>query len=365
MAVEAKAAATVHELALADTDINWHRLDKTKFHAIGAVLFTAQSALLHPTTVVKTRMQVAESGLSHMRGFTVFRHILKNDGIPGLFRGFGTSAIGSLPGRVLALTSLEVSKDMMLKYTQGIDMPEATRVGIANGVAGLFSNCVSCVYYVPLDVICQRLMVQGLPGTTFCNGPFDVIKKVIKAEGFRGLYRGFGLTAVTQSPASALWWGVYGAAQHIIWRSLGYGDEIEKKPSHMEMVKVQGTAGMVAGACSSVITTPIDTVKTRLQVMDDYGVGRPSVFKTTKTLLKEDGWWGFYRGFGPRFLNMSLYGTTMIVTYELISKLASQSLLLNSCDTSLILAEEIRCRRLDGFHFEVRFKVMIVEVILF
>ena len=55
------------------------------------------------------------------------------------------------------------------------------------------------------------------------------------------------------------------------------------------------------------------------KVMDDYGVGRPSVLKTTKTLLKEDGWWGFYRGFGPRFLSMSLYGTTMIVTYELIS----------------------------------------------
>ena len=56
--------------------------------------------------------------------------------------------------------------------------------------------------------------------------------------------------------------------------------------------------------------------------MDDYGVGRPSVMKTTKTLLQEDGWRGFYRGFGPRFLNMSLYGTTMIVTYELISMLS-------------------------------------------
>jgi len=41
--------------------------------------------------------------------------------------------------------------------------------------------------------------------------------------------------------------------------------------------------------------------------------------KTAKALLKEDGLCGFYRGFGPRFLNMSLYGTTMIVTYELIS----------------------------------------------
>lgn len=34
----------------------------------------------------------------------------------------------------------------------------------------------------------------------------------------------------------------------------------------MQMVAVQATAGLAAGACSSVITTPIDTVKTRLQV---------------------------------------------------------------------------------------------------
>jgi hypothetical protein len=86
----------------------WLRLDKTKFHIIGAVLFTVQQGLLHPTAVVKTRMQVADSGLSHMGGISVAKHILRNDGIPGLFRGFGTSAIGALPGRVLSLTALEV-----------------------------------------------------------------------------------------------------------------------------------------------------------------------------------------------------------------------------------------------------------------
>jgi hypothetical protein len=54
--------------------------------------------------------------------------------------------------------------------------------------------------------------------------------------------------------------------------------------------------------------------------MDNYGKGRPSVMKTTRLLLDEDGWRGFYRGFGPRFLNMSVWGTSMIVTYELISR---------------------------------------------
>ncbi|XP_058076984.1 uncharacterized protein LOC131225473 [Magnolia sinica] len=321
MAVETEAAASQLK-ALSETNINWERLDKTRFHINGAILFTAQSALLHPTAVVKTRMQVAGADLAHMRGFSVFRNILRNDGISGIFRGFGTSAIGSMPGRVLALTSLEVSKEMMLKSMEGSDMLEATRIAMANGVAGMVSNLVSCAYFVPLDVICQRLMVQGLPGITLYSGPFDVIRKVLRTEGFRGLYRGFGITVVTQSPASALWWGAYGAAQHSIWRSLGYGDDAEKKPSHLEMVTVQATAGTIAGACSSVLTTPIDTIKTRLQVMDNFGAGRPSVIKTTKMLLKEDGWRGFYRGFGPRFLNMSLWGTSMIVTYELIKRLS-------------------------------------------
>lgn len=40
------------------------------------------------------------------------------------------------------------------------------------------------------------------------------------------------------------------------FRRLGYGDDLEQKPSHVELVTVQATAGMVAGACSSIITTP-------------------------------------------------------------------------------------------------------------
>lgn len=129
------------------------RLDKTRFHVIGAILFTAQQGALHPTAVVKTRMQVAEGGLAHMSGFAVFRRILRSDGIPGAFRGFGTSAFGALPGRVLALTSLEVSKEMTFKYSERFDMSEASRIAVANGVGGLVSSICSCAYFVPLDVV--------------------------------------------------------------------------------------------------------------------------------------------------------------------------------------------------------------------
>lgn len=80
------------------------------------------------------------------------------------------------------------------------------------------------------------------------------------------------------------------------------------------------------------------------QVMNDYE-GRPSVVKTTRRLLEEDGWKGFYRGFGPRFLNMSLWGTSMIVTYELISE--------SSYSSSTLLrfsySNNFRCETLQVF----------------
>ncbi|KAL1152071.1 hypothetical protein V6Z11_A09G083100 [Gossypium hirsutum] len=158
MALETESVSR-DKLSLADTEIDWARLDKTIFHIIGAVLFTVQQALIHPTAVVKTRMQVADYRLAHMPGMVVFKDILRNDGIPGVFRGFGTSAIGSLPGRVLALTSLEMSKDMMLKYTQGLNMPETTRIGVANGVAGMFSNLISSLYIVPLEVVSYLILL--------------------------------------------------------------------------------------------------------------------------------------------------------------------------------------------------------------
>lgn len=308
--------------SLAETDIHWDRLDKTRFHVIGGVLFTAESAILHPMIVVKTRMQVTGAGSADMHGFSVFKNLLRSDGIQGLFRGFGTNATGSVPSRVLEFTSFEVSKQLMLKAMDGLDMSEATHLGIANGVAGMLSNLVTCVYDVPLDVVCQRLMVQGVSGMTLYNGPFDVVRKILRAEGFRGLYRGFGITAVTLTPVSALWWGSYGTAQYGIWRGLGFGNDSEKKPSELEMVTVQAAAGTIAGGCSSIISAPIDTIKTRLQVMDNYGGGRPSVIKTTKILLQEDGWRGFFRGLGPRSLNMSLLGTLMIVTYELTKRMS-------------------------------------------
>jgi solute carrier family 25, member 44 len=114
-------------------------------------------------------MQVDGSGISHLNGFEVFKRILKADGVPGIFRGFGTGAVGALPGRVLALTYLEMSKEAVLRYTERMDMSEGTRIAVSNGFAGLVSNVVSCAYFVPLDVVSfnfiTSIFINKLPAT--------------------------------------------------------------------------------------------------------------------------------------------------------------------------------------------------------
>ncbi|XP_073006403.1 uncharacterized protein [Typha latifolia] len=171
--------------------------------------------------------------------------------------------------------------------------------------------------------MCQKLMVQGYSGHAKYNGGLDVVRKILKAEGIRGLYRGFGLSVMTYSPSSAVWWASYGSSQRIIWRLLGHSRDSEDVPSQWKIVGVQATGGVIAGAVASCITTPIDTIKTRLQVMDNQK--RQTAREVVQRLIAEDGWKGLYRGLGPRFFSMSAWGTTMIVAYEYMKRLCAKS----------------------------------------
>ena len=74
------------------------------------------------------------------------------------------------------------------------------------------------VLCIDMFQISQKLMVQGYSGHARYKGGIDVARKVIKADGIRGLYRGFGLSVMTYAPSSAVWWASYGSSQRIIWR---------------------------------------------------------------------------------------------------------------------------------------------------
>ncbi|GER45287.1 mitochondrial substrate carrier family protein [Striga asiatica] len=301
------------------TEINWDKLDKTKFYVVGAGIFTGVTVALYPISVVKTRLQVSTHDALERNAFSVIKGLLKTDGIPGLYKGFGTVITGAVPARIIFLTALETTKVAAFKLVEPLRLSEPTQAAVANGIAGMMAALCSQAVFVPVDVVSQRLMVQGYSGHATYSGGLDVARKIIKSEGIRGLYRGFGLSVMTYSPSNAVWWASYGASQRVIWSFLHHGTEGDgAKVSEGKIVAVQAAGSIFAGAMASCISTPLDTVKTRLQVI---GHGkRPRAREVVRNLIADDGWTGLYRGLGPRFFSMSAWGTSMILTYEYLSK---------------------------------------------
>lgn len=328
-------------------DIDWEMLDKSKFFFLGAALFSGVSAALYPVVLLKTRQQVAQTQVSCIK---TALSIVTNEGFRALYRGFGTSLTGTIPARALYMGALEVTKSNVGTTTVGLGFSEPAAATIANAAAGLSAAMAAQLVWTPIDVVSQRLMVQGgvachgnsssgvgnaSSACKYVNG-IDAFRKILSTDGPRGLYRGFGISILTYAPSNAVWWASYSVAQRVIWNGIGcyfckkHEDENGLnmiRPDSKTVMAVQGVSAALAGGISALITMPLDTIKTRLQVLDGEENGRrgPTVAQTVRNLVREGGWMACYRGLGPRWASMSMSATTMITTYEFLKRMSTKS----------------------------------------
>ncbi|OWM62550.1 solute carrier family 25 member 44-like [Punica granatum] len=337
-------AATAEETSSPSTEmkvpaeVDWHMLDKSRFFFLGAALFSGVSAALYPIVVLKTRQQVSPSNVSCFR---MSLSIMQYEGFRGFYRGFGTSLMGTIPARALYMGALEVTKSSVGSATVRLGISDTTALAIANAAAGLSSAMAAQLVWTPVDVVSQRLMVQngakiGLISDRcdkYRNG-IDAFRKILCSDGPRGLYRGFGISILTYAPCNAVWWASYSVVSRLIWAGLGRMDSnrrhhMSSSPNSRSALAVQGLSAVAASGVSAVITMPLDTIKTRLQVMDgveENGRRRAmTAFQTVRSLVKEGGLRACYRGLGPRWASMAMSATTMVTTYEFLKKLSAKN----------------------------------------
>lgn len=195
---------------------------------------------------------------------------------------------------------------------------------MANAAAGLSAAMAAQVVWTPVDVISQRLMAQGggggkgglstsLNACKYVSG-VDAFRKILRADGIRGLYRGFGISILTYAPSNAVWWASYSVAQRVVWSGVGCvlckigEDRVENggglRPDAKTVMAVQGVSAAISGGVSALITMPLDTIKTRLLVLDceeNNGRKGPSFGQTVRNLMREGGWTvALLPGFGPK-----------------------------------------------------------------
>ncbi|KAA0148721.1 hypothetical protein FNF29_06503 [Cafeteria roenbergensis] len=257
----------------------------------------------HPLDTLKARLQTLRAG-SMAAGarppsaLELLRTIARTEGLRGLYRGLGVTLTLGPFASVLYFTGYEGSRDALKRALPGA--PAA----LSHLSAGLIAEALSCVLFVPVDVIKERMQVQGGrpagAGTTYYTGTVHAITSIYRGEGLAGVYRGYWATVGSFGPFSALYFAFYEAAKAAY---LGHaGPEAPRGAAQMPFW-ASLLSGASAGAAASVLTNPLDLVKLRLQVQRGgagLDFGYTGLIQGLRRMAAEEGLRAMMRGAGTR-----------------------------------------------------------------
>lgn len=251
--------------------------------------------------------------------------IVERGGILSLWKGNGTSVLHRFPFSAINFYCYEGMLDILNPQRDADDdedINDDTREEskfsrlIAGGVAG----CTACVACYPLDLVRTRLTTQ-LDGQEHYKGITDAFVKIVRSEGFWGLYSGIGPTLMVAVPSFSISYMVYGSLkEYALEDELFYNlRKVDTKTGEEKLgFKLSLMCGAVSGTLSTLVTFPFDTIRRRMQIQSlHYAPGeRLTGIQMIARLLKKDGIKGFYRGLTPEILKVVPMVGSMFTVYE-------------------------------------------------
>ncbi|CAN6460311.1 unnamed protein product [Victoria cruziana] len=173
----------------------------------GAGAGVAVSFLACPTELIKCRLQ-AQSALGATGGSTaaikyngpmdVAKHVLKSEGgTMGLFKGLVPTLAREVPGNAFMFGVYELVKQYIAGGKDTSSLGRGSLI-VAGGLAG--ASFWMTVY--PTDVVKSVIQVDDYKNPKY-SGSIDAFKKILRAEGVKGLYKGFGPAMARSVPANA------------------------------------------------------------------------------------------------------------------------------------------------------------------
>lgn len=158
-----------------------------------------------------------------------------------------------------------------------------------NAGAGAFSGAIVSVVMSPLDVLKTRLQVERLPKNGKAHGLVTIAKNLYKEEGVASFYKGLSTTLYGYVPN----WAIYFAAY-----------EYSRSHFHFANSDLNNIASAVtAGAVSTIVTSPIWTIRTRMQTQ----VGKTDYASTVdafRKVVRNEGVVALYRGVVPSMFGL-------------------------------------------------------------
>ncbi|KAJ5564840.1 hypothetical protein N7513_001082 [Penicillium frequentans] len=290
---------------------------KTIFHfSAGLCSGLTSSILLQPADLLKTRVQQSQQSL-----LPTLKGILSSQNpIRGLWRG--TLPLSAPHRRRLSpllhqsklpSSSCRPSQHPLLAnqtVTQSSSaLPKLSNT--ANLATGAVARVAAGFVMMPVTVIKVRYESDLYAYRSLLGASRDILR----TEGFRGLFAGFGATAARDAPYAGLYVLIYEQLKRRLGSMAAKGSNINSDgtPQAISSSGIHFTSGALAAGMATAITNPFDAVKTRLQLMPaKYG----NMLRAVRFMVNEEGIRSLFGGLGLRMTRKALSSALAWTVYE-------------------------------------------------
>lgn len=252
--------------------------------------------------------------------------IVKEEGIAALWKGH-------LPAQSLSLV-FNGSQFFWFELLTRYFYKKENNQFATNFLCGGTAASLALVVCQPIDVVRTRLISQGEP--KIYNGNLDAFKKIYLTDAPKGFYRGLFPAMMLTVPEAAFRFGIYKFLNSyfkydFIKNKLNTKN---KKKNDLEVNYFQSSInGALAGVASKSIVYPFDLIKKRLQIQGfdearlQFGrvVKFNGLFHCLIKTIREEGFFGMYKGFAPSMMKAALSTSLLFFLYDSLSKFVRKS----------------------------------------
>ncbi|KAJ3276424.1 hypothetical protein HDV01_005047 [Terramyces sp. JEL0728] len=259
----------------------------------GAVAGVSEILTMYPldgnhnlTLVVKTRFQIQVGHAEYSSILDCFQKMVKNEGFGSLYRGILPPIFVEAPKRAIKFGANDQYKHL---YHDKFGFKDGVLFSMLTGSSAGMTEAI--IVSTP-DLI--KIRMQDKRNAHLYKSTSDVAAKIWQSEGVYGFGRGIEAT---------IW-------RHGLW-NMGYFGVISfvraslpKAESKQGKLLNNFVAGTIGGTVGTILNTPFDVVKTRVQSQISAPYKYNWAVPAISTIMKEEGASALYKGFVPKVLRL-------------------------------------------------------------
>ncbi|KAK0718776.1 mitochondrial carrier domain-containing protein [Apiosordaria backusii] len=302
---------------------------KSTFHFLAGLSSGITSAiLLQPIDLLKTRVQQRTShSVPHPHGASALRLALAEIRaaphlLPALWRGAVPSALRTGFGSAIYFTSLNsirhrLSSPVLLTNANNHSSTLPKLSHISNLLSGAVARSFAGFLLMPLTVLKVRY-----ESTLYSyNSLPSAARDILKHEGIRGFFSGFGATAIRDAPYAGLYILFYEQSKKHL-SNLYLSSNSSVKNGGGAAPTINFVSAVFSGVVCSAISNPFDAVKTRIQLQPE---GYRNMVHATKRMVTEEGFRSLWDGLGLRMGRKAASSALAWTVYEELIRRAEGS----------------------------------------